>query len=228
MKFCERLRRRKRSAPDSHTLPPPGPSTKPATHVSAVPTQPAASVSAVAPQPAPSNTGIDLGSSTSAPVTVTPTIGIEDYGDYERTLLRYRTAVETLKTAADATPSVGWGALDLSPLDAVGDLDGLDTIRGKIEDTLNVHRYRRDHPDRVGKLNAFVEKVFVTVTPFATNSSPWPRKHSRYIRAILSYPDRKIPILNPYGILCSGLILLMSVRTAEIRSPLTKDCRRGN
>jgi hypothetical protein len=45
-------------------------------------------------------------------------------------------------------------------------------------------------------------------------SSLSPRKHGRYIH-VLIFPDM-IPILNPYGMLYSGLLLLMSVWAAEI------------
>jgi hypothetical protein len=208
MKFLERLRRN-RGPTGSRTLEPETapPLNEPATLVSPAPTQ------------NPSNTGGGLGSSIPEPVTtptidIAPTIDIEDYGDDERTLLRYRTAVETLRTAANATPSVGWGSLDLSPLDAVGDLDGIDTIRGKIDETLNIHQYRRDHPDRVGKLTAFAEKIFATIGPFTANFLTVAQQ-AQSVYSSLIFTDMKIPILNPYGILCSGLLLLMSVSSAR-------------
>jgi hypothetical protein len=95
MKLLERLRRRIRGRHDSKTLVEPGPSSAPATPDSPTDT----------PE-APTNVTNDL-SRLREPL-YTPPIDIDNLGDYERTLLRYRTAVETLRVAADAAPSAGW------------------------------------------------------------------------------------------------------------------------
>lgn len=137
-----------------------------------------------------------------------------NYDDRQRAQIRYKEAATELNEAIKIRKGL-WGSFDLEELS--GEPEGLDDaqFKNKINETL-ISR-ETSIKDRKGwsKFTYAVECVFTALSPFA-KSFLQVANNAQSVNAIQTclifiLMIVQIPVLNPYGLICGGLLLLITV-----------------
>jgi hypothetical protein len=113
----------------------------------------------------------------------------ERFRDRQLTKARYETSVKKLHKALK-TPRGKWESFRVPEFDDTL-VDPIRQLRDQIDNTLS-------GPKSIEK-KSFIEKGFRAMSPFAKN----------FLR--IAKEGQSLPVLNPYGLLCGGLLLLLTV-----------------
>lgn len=173
--------------------------------------------------------GNDTANSDLGPSVTTPEQGqrnaepIDPFGDRERTKLRYKTAAKQLEEALKHARGI-WETFEIPSFDVPQfdsadncDRDPLRFLQSEIKKVLEA---------RKGSSKGYIERVFTTVSPLAKNFLRIAME-GQSVRTSRdpSAEYLQIPVLNPYGLLCGGLVLLITVQYPYHHFPDRTDCR---
>jgi hypothetical protein len=120
--------------------------------------------------------------------------------DSKRTLDRYEEAKRHMKEALTFRRNE-WGSFDFPQLDTLSEQEGLSALLKEIDKVLD----RRSQKDSVvnstkwAKCKKVVANTFTAISPLVTNV------------LTITKEGASIPVLNPYGLLFGGLMLLITV-----------------
>jgi hypothetical protein len=164
----------------------------------------------------------------STAITVTQTnqtsqIVYMDYNDGQRARDRYKEAAKQLKDAIKIHS--GLGSFDFEELS--GEPEGFDDSQFKNKINTALISREMSIKDRKGwpKFTHVVECVFTALSPFAKNllmiakDSQWVMSLVPFILIVV-----QMPVSNPYGLICGGLLLLITVAPFKNLTSLTTDC----
>lgn len=137
-------------------------------------------------------------------------------GDQRRTEGRYKAAVTLLKDALERRPG-SWSSM--GQFDDILDNQDNSKLQGIIEKRLDLRR-SSSNPSIWKKGRKLFERVFVVMFPLARNLLTIANEGQAVLQISLisvgflltSLP--KLPILNPCGLVCTALLLLLSVCTS--------------
>jgi hypothetical protein len=133
---------------------------------------------------------LDVPPTYSCPSSI-PTSPDERFRDRQATKLRYEKAVKQLHKAL-LTPRGKWRSFKVPEFDETF-TNPIRQLRDQIDNTLS-------GPKNIEK-KGFIEKGFRAMSPFAKN----------FLR--IAKEGQSLPVLNPYGLLCGGLLLLLTVHS---------------
>ena len=152
---------------------------------------------------------------------------VNNYSDREQSINRYKRAAEQLKEAIQIRKE-SWGPLDFEELNNEPESFDDSQLKNKISAVLASRETLIKDRKGWAKLTHCVECVFTAFSPvvknliIATKDAQSVMPFNPYLSCTLIVG--KIPLMNPYGVVCSGLFLLITVALSTVTT-LTIDCR---
>jgi hypothetical protein len=145
------------------------------------------------------------------PLPQNTTPGGEAYGDTSRARDRYVDAAKLLQKAVTGCGDQ-WKIFDFPEMR--GEPEDFNDVqfRGKINAILAKQRDKVKNRNAWGKFEYGIQRVFATFSPFAKNFLTIAKEGQQVMSSysVHAYPEQ-ILVLNPYGLLCGGLFLLITV-----------------
>jgi hypothetical protein len=122
--------------------------------------------------------------------------------DTQRTLQKYEKAKQKMKDSLKFRRNE-WGSFEFPQLEKFSDQEELSTLRNEINKVLDCRRQKDTVTNQTiwSKTKKVVENIFTATSPFAKNF------------LTVAKDAVQIPVLNPYGLLCGGLMLLITVHS---------------
>ena len=121
--------------------------------------------------------------------------------DAKRTLDRYEKAKQQMKEALKFRRNE-WGSFDFPQLNTLSEQERRSTLLNEIDKVLD-SRSQKDsvvNPTKWAKCKKVVANTFTATSPFAMNL------------LTIAKDSTQIPVMNPYGLLFGGLMLLITVQ----------------
>jgi hypothetical protein len=122
--------------------------------------------------------------------------------DTKRTLHRYEKAKQQMKESLDLRRNE-WGSFNFTELDTLSEQEELSALLNAIDKVLD-SRSQKDsimNPTKWTKCKKVIANTFTATSPFAKNL------------LTIAKEAVQIPVLNPYGLLFGGLMLLITVHS---------------
>lgn len=151
-----------------------------------------------------------------------PIASTEVYTDRERTRERYSEASQLLQDAVKGHQK--WGVFEFPEI--TGEPEGFNDswFKDKINEVLKSRKEAMQKLSGWGKYEHLIQCAFTAFSPFAKNFltiAKEAQQVSPFFKRVLTC---KIALLNPYGLLCGGLLLLITVCAFEWKSNMRVDC----
>lgn len=159
----------------------------------------------------------------STPVSQTPSPPTikRNYDDRERTRERYEAAATLLEESLKHRQG-HWGSFEFPELSGEPEKINDSQFRRKIE--LALESRRNSVKDRTGwsKGKDIVECIFTALSPLSKNFLTIAKEGQAVPPSLCLRLTSQIPVLNPYGLICGGLLLLITVCLLQLL--LNADC----
>jgi hypothetical protein len=129
-----------------------------------------------------------------------------------RTLERYKKAIERIKKALELRREE-WEQFELSGFDSlphVGETD-FKSLQFQIDKVLDSRNKASQNRSKWQKSKDLVEQCFTALAPFMKNVLSIAQQAAQVIY-LLKVSNKKIPVLNSYGLLFGGVLLLITVK----------------